>query len=144
MNEVNNGFTWMECFTQVFHKMTKYGIFKTINGKTVQKWHALFRVEETLSLLRKEKNKLTYFLVSNRNIANAIPKYGQEIIKKLQQHMMHIYIHDTLIPNMLEGMYNGTTKSKILENYVITKLFKETVGECLIYIGFQYDYAVNN
>ena len=57
---------------------------------------------------------------------------------------MHMYMHDNLILEMLEGILNVTTKSKILENYFITKLFKETVGECLIYIGFQYDYAVNN
>ena len=44
LNEVNNGFTWMKCFTQGFHKMAK---------DIVQKWHALFRVEYCFSLLRK-------------------------------------------------------------------------------------------
>ena len=28
LNEVNNGFTWMKCFTQGCHNMTKTGIFK--------------------------------------------------------------------------------------------------------------------
>ena len=45
LNEGNNGFTWMGIFIQRCHKMAKAGIFKTINSKTVQKWHALFRVE---------------------------------------------------------------------------------------------------
>ena len=35
-NKVNNGFTWMKCFTQVFHNMAKAGIFKIINGETVK------------------------------------------------------------------------------------------------------------
>ena len=42
--------------------------------------------------------------------------------------MMYMYIHDTLIPNMLEVMSNSKTKANILENYGITKLFKDTVG----------------
>ena len=41
-------------------------------------------------------------------------------------------------------MSNGTTKAKLLENYGLKILFQETVGEWLIYIGFKYDYAVNN
>ena len=45
-HEVNNGFTWMKCFTKGFHKMAKAGIFKTMNDKTVQKWHSLFIVED--------------------------------------------------------------------------------------------------
>ena len=50
--------------------------------------------------------------------------------------MMHMYIHDTLIPNMLEWMSNGTTKAKLLENYGLTTLYQETLGEWLINIGF--------
>ena len=30
--------------------------------------------------------------------------------------MMQMYIHDTLIPKMLEGMWNDTTKDNLLEN----------------------------
>ena len=30
LNEVNNGFTWMICFTQGCHKMAEYGIFKSL------------------------------------------------------------------------------------------------------------------
>ena len=45
LNEVNNCFTWMKCFTQGCHKMVRAGIFKISNGKTVGKWNALFRVE---------------------------------------------------------------------------------------------------
>ena len=41
LNEVKNGFTWMKCFTQGCHKMAKSGIFKIINGKTVQKMSCL-------------------------------------------------------------------------------------------------------
>ena len=37
LNEVNNGFTWMKCFTQGFHNISKAGIFKISNGNTVQK-----------------------------------------------------------------------------------------------------------
>ena len=45
---------------------------------------------------------------------------------------------------MLEGMLNGKTKAKLLENYGITTLFQETVREWLIKLGFKYDDAVNN
>ena len=50
--------------------------------------------------------------------------------------MMHIYIHDTLIPNMSQRIPNGTTKAKQLGRYSITSLFKDTVGECLIKFMF--------
>ena len=43
--------------------------------------------------------------------------------------MMHMYIHDTLIPNMLEGMSNGKTKAKVLENYDLTTLCQDAAGE---------------
>ena len=45
LNEVNNVFTWMQHFTQGFHKMAKAGIFKISNDKTVRKWHVLFKVK---------------------------------------------------------------------------------------------------
>ena len=35
LNEVNNGFTWMKCFTQGCHNMEKSGTFKISNDKTV-------------------------------------------------------------------------------------------------------------
>ena len=49
LNELNNGFTWMKCFTQGCHKVAKCGILKISNGKMVQKCNALFRVEEISS-----------------------------------------------------------------------------------------------
>ena len=58
--------------------------------------------------------------------------------------MMHMYISVTLIPIVLEGMSNGTTKAKLLENYGLTTLCQEIIGEWLIKLGFKYDYAVNN
>ena len=36
LNEVNNGFIWMKCFTQVCHNMAKAGISKISNGEMVQ------------------------------------------------------------------------------------------------------------
>ena len=41
---------------------------------------------------------------------------------------MHMYMHDNLILEMLEGILNVTTKSKILENYGSTILYQETLG----------------
>ena len=58
--------------------------------------------------------------------------------------MTHMYIHDTLITKMSEGISNGTTKSEILENYGPPKLCQDKVGEWLIKLGFKYYYLVNN
>ena len=41
-------------------------------------------------------------------------------------------------------MSNGTTKANILENYGLTTLCQDTVGEWLIKLGFKYYYAVKN
>ena len=79
--------------------MDKDGIFTISNGKMVIKWHTLFR-EEKNPLLRNYNKQLPYFLVTNCDIAESIHEYGQESINKLQQHNMHMYIYDTLIPNM--------------------------------------------
>ena len=76
-------------------------------------------------LLRKDKRQLTYFLVANWDISEAIQKYGQDNTDTLGRHMMHMYIHDTLIPNILEGMYNVTTKVNLLENYGLPTLWQE-------------------
>ena len=51
---------------------------------------------------KREERK--YFLVANFYIAEAIKKYGKDNINTLERHMMHMYIHDTLIPKMLELM----------------------------------------
>ena len=58
--------------------------------------------------------------------------------------MMRMYSHYTLIPKMLEVMSNGISKAKLLENYCLTALFQETVGQWIIKIGFKYNYAVND
>ena len=57
--------------------------------------------------------------------------------------MMRMYIHDNLISKMLEIMCNSRTKTRILEDYSLTTLCQETVGEWLIKLGFKYYYAVN-
>ena len=43
---------------------------------------------------------------------------------------------------MLEVIPNGTTKANPLENYGLTTLCKETVGDWLTNLGFKYDYDV--
>ena len=58
--------------------------------------------------------------------------------------MMNMYINDTLIPKMVEGMSNGTAKANRLKNYGLTKLCQEKVGDWLIKLGFKYNYDVNN
>ena len=72
LNEVNNGYTCMKCFTQGCHNMTKSDCFKIFNVKTVHKFHVLFRVEYVFPPLRKDKRQLTYYLVANWDIAKAI------------------------------------------------------------------------
>ena len=56
---------------------------------------------------------------------------------KLLWHMIHMYIHDTLIPKVLEGMSNGKNKAKLLENYGLTNLCQYKVGEWLTKIIFK-------
>ena len=144
LNEVNNDFTWIKCFTLGCRKMAKAGVLIISNGNTVQKWHALFRVEEKYHLLRKYMMKLPYLLVANWYIDKVIHKCGQESIGTIIRHMTHMYIHGTLIPKMLEVIFTGTTKAKLLENYGLMTLFQETVGEWLIKLVFKYNYASNN
>ena len=44
LNEVNDDFAWMECFTKTCHKTDKYGIHKITNGEIVQKWNAKIKI----------------------------------------------------------------------------------------------------
>ena len=53
-------------------------------------------------------------------------------------------VHDTLIPNILEGITNGTTKAVLLKNDGMITLYQETVEECIIKLVFKYYYDVNN
>ena len=41
-------------------------------------------------------------------------------------------------------MSNGTTKAKISENYGLTMLFQEIVGQWLIKLEFKHDCDINN
>ena len=91
-----------------------------------------------------EERQLPYFLVANWYISKAIHKCGQECIGKFQWHMVHMYIHDTLITKMLKLMSNGTPNDKQWENCGLTTLCQEAVQERLIRIGFKYNYTVNN
>ena len=75
--------------------------------------------------LIKDKSQQTYSLVANWDISKEIYKCGQESIDTFQGHIMHMYIHDTPIPKMLEGMSNGRNKAKLLENYGLTTLCQE-------------------
>ena len=84
--------------------MAKAVILKINNGKTVQKLHSLFRVEEKFPLLRKNHIQPPYFSYPIWMLPKSIHKYGREIISTIGQQMMHKHVHDTLIPYMLEGM----------------------------------------
>ena len=95
-------------------------------------------------LLIKEKRQLTYLLVVNLDIVKEIQKYVREKINKLGQHMMHMYIHYTVIPKMLEVMANGKTKSKLLKKYSVTKICQDTIEDWIIKLGFTYNYDVKN
>ena len=57
---------------------------------------------------------------------------------------MHMYTHETFVPKMLKAMSNGAPKAKLLEDYGLTMLCQDTVGECLIKLEFKYDYSVKN
>ena len=54
--------------------MASVGIVKIINGETIHKQKALFRIKERFPLLRKEKDQLPYFLQANYDIAEATKK----------------------------------------------------------------------
>ena len=100
MNKIINCFTWMKCFTHIFHNLTKAGILKICNGNTVK--NGMPCLELRLYLLIKNKCKLEYFLVANWDIVKAVYKCGQESMDIIRQHMMHMCIHDTIIYKMLE------------------------------------------
>ena len=55
-----------------------------------------------------------------------------------------MYIHETLIPKILELMQNDTTKYKLLGNYDLVTLCKDRVGEWLINLGFKYNCSFKN
>ena len=83
LNEVNNVFTWMKCCTKGCHKIAEAGTLTISTGETVQKWHALFRVEEYFPLFRKKKRQIPHYVVANWGIAGEIHKYVQENIDTL-------------------------------------------------------------
>ena len=100
--------------------------------------------QRKISSVEKVETQLPYLIISNWDIAKAINKYDQDKIDTLGRHMIQMYIHDILIPNMLEVISNVTTKAKLLEKYVPVKICQEKVVEWLINIGFKYNCAINN
>ena len=82
--------------------MASVCIDKVSNSESIFKWHALFMIQEWFHIIRKEKDQLPYFLQVNLGISGAIKKCGHKNMDTLGQKMMYLYIHDTLIPQILE------------------------------------------
>ena len=61
------------------------------------------------------------------------PRENWNNLTAYDEHLYSKYPH----PYILERMSNVTTKAKLLENYGITTLFQETVGERIIKLGFK-------
>ena len=93
-----------QCFTNTFKIMSSGFIVKITNSETVCKWHDLFRIQEQFPLLKKEKYQIPYFVQSSSDISEAIISYDCKNLDTISQQMMHLYIHDTVILQILEEM----------------------------------------
>ena len=85
--------------------MASVGIVKISNGETIGKWRVLFKIQERFPLLRNNTYQLPYFLQANSDIAEAIKNCGCKNLDTISRKMVYLYIHDILIPQMLEEMY---------------------------------------
>lgn len=146
-NSVNNGTCkWKEhCCQYAINKLSDAAMGKIKSPDTVARWHAVFRVLNKFPLMKKEQNHLPHFLAANDDIKEAIQTHARENIDDSVSliHTIYDYIHETLLPKMVEEMAEKNeeieTVEDLLKLYGLESLCHETVRTWLLKLGFSYD-----
>ncbi len=124
---------YKECCEIVSSTADKFGI-AAVNWRTIQRWYQDFRVNRLLSAPPiPDKHNLHPFLQHNHDIVIKIKQYAKENLHILSANLITQYLHDVIIPSMIQERGNPDNKSNealqadLLAEYGLTKLSVGTV-----------------
>ena len=145
------GETWNGCCEQAKNLALMMGITITKNSRTVRNWYQDFRAKRKfrVNALLPGKHNLPPFLQQNADICERIQQYAREHLHELSIEFMCEYLHDCILPKMVEER-NGITRESneesynkelktLLREYGLTCLSQLTVYRWIKKLGFKYE-----
>ena len=151
--------TWQKCIEDAIEKMNDIGIEAFSDWKQLSRWHRKLVVSKecTFGKAPEQKDRMPLFFTENPDAMEAFKRYGVQQLKSLSVEVMHSYVHETLIPRLIDNAAQGTVlndenegdlekpaeiapemKSAFLKRYGLTKLTIQTVARWMHVVGFCY------
>ena len=98
-----NKWTWNQCCREAIERAKKMGVTIVENPKTIEKWYRNFREKRKFCIPLKAKHNLPPFLELNPDVCSAIKEYACSKLSTLSVEMMSEYIHNVVLPKMVEN-----------------------------------------
>ena len=128
-------------------------INRTYHYKTILDWYRLFKKEHVFRnpyLIRTSRKGLPKMLDANPDLMNAFIAYGKENLQALSAEMMHTWLHDVAIPELIKQrkreifgeeiviQVTDDDRLHLLKENSMSKLCLNTVYSWLSVCGFNY------
>jgi hypothetical protein len=97
---------WEQCIKHSIGALNDMGIEFYSFWRTLQRWHRclVLSKQNTFVKPRAKTKALPRFFCDNPDAKEAFKQFGLSTLKDLSVEAMHGYVHDTLIPEMLQKM----------------------------------------
>ena len=95
--------TWRQCCEWAISKARTIGFTSVTNAQTVEGWYRKFRKSRQLTGGNLPgKHNLPPFLQENKDVSIKIQQYARENLHQLSVELIMQYLHETVLPNMVE------------------------------------------
>jgi hypothetical protein len=138
---------WDRCCQEAVKHLLLCGI-KAGCSRSVRNWYLEFtRKNRKFEMRIAQKHKLPMFLDLNRDEKEKIQQYAKEHLHELSIELMSEYIHNTVIPIMVQErfvvkpedeQYEATVQGMYRE-YGLKKICPSTIYKWLKLLGFRYE-----
>ena len=133
------------------------GVRITKHMETVMKWYRHFHVTWKFCLPYQKKHNMPPFLQQNPDICTLIQQYGHENLMRTSIKFMSEYIHNTILPQMVnerittmmmlainnmpgsEQVEYDEIKKEMLKSYGLTCVCPSTIYWWMKHLGFKYE-----
>jgi hypothetical protein len=111
---------WGYCCEEAISDASTFGITICSNANTLKRWYRDFRVNRKLPFPKvPDKHKLPLFLSQNQDIVTKIKVYAKANIHKLSAQLICSYLHETILPQMIENIKQSDPPVLNRENFEI-------------------------
>jgi hypothetical protein len=161
MAKPTSKWTWQQCLEDSIQKMNDLSVECYTHWRNLQRWHRKFVVRKGTFGKAPAKNTCRpQFFLENPDAQEAFKQHGIKCLKDLRVELMHEYVHDTMVPAMMnskglsivssspsdtdkdgaddEQEISVDTKAEYLKSYSLSKLTIHTVARWMHAVGFRY------